>query len=138
MKKITDVNAFLESWFEANPLINKIVYGEPSAINNDKDYKPVTVNFWCDGFSGDDESVKEYTYIVFVVDKAAENLSDLEAVHSKTADICNALVAHINRSEDYKVEGSSAVRVTNAKNDKLQGWELTMSITTFNPESICP
>jgi hypothetical protein len=137
MKNLLDLNKFIKQIFSEIPLVNMVDYGEANIINNPTDFAPIQVAFTASGISGISEPTESYEYTVLVLDKVAEDKSDLEGVHSKTAEVCNQLISRINRSENYKVEASSAQLVVNEFNDSLHGWEMLVTISTFNTESIC-
>ncbi len=137
MKNLLDLNKAINQILSDNPLVNQVTYGEKNRINWPTDFMPIQVAFQVTGLSGLSESVESYDYSVLILDKIAEDLSDIEGVHSKCAEVCNDLVSKLNRSEDYKVLSSSATLIEMEYNDQLSGFELNLSISVHNSENIC-
>ena len=136
MINVLEVNNKIREVLSGIKLVGLVDYGEDNIINESQGFKPIQVAFQNTGFSGVNSEIVEYEYSVLFLDKVRENTKDLEQVQSKIATIIAELINKINRSENYNVASDSSQYVV-VGNDKLHGYDLTISIAVFNPEQIC-
>ena len=136
MINVLEVNNKVREVLGSIKLIGLVDYGDRNIINEPRTFKPIQVAFQNIAVDNLNSNAAEYSYYVVFLDKVRNNTGDLEQVQSKIVSLIIEFISKINRTDGYTITTDSSQYVI-AGNDKLHGYELSFTVSVFNPEQIC-